>query len=320
MSITFVAIYALMFLGAVLLLEGLSQLVFAIRDPQQKAVNRRLRLLESGHDPDEIYRLLRRRASQEGWMAWTVVFRFNAYLQQAGVTASMGMVLTLLTALTLIATVIGVGALRLAPLFAGALAFVVVVGATTLVLGARRRKRLTTLENQLPELLDLIVRSVRSGHPLSTALRLAAKEMPEPLGSEVGIAVDETTYGIPLVDAIESMATRIGLNDYAYFAIVAKITSKTGGNIATILENLSHIIRERIKLRRKIKAISAEGRISGLVMSMAPIGIGGFVFLTSPSFFLDVAEDPLFDRLIMLIGFLTIANYLALRRIVNFEF
>ncbi|MFW5678918.1 MAG: type II secretion system F family protein [Pseudomonadota bacterium] len=319
MSLTLLAVYGMMFLGAVLLLEGLTQVLFLFRNPEQKAINRRLRVLESGYDPEETYRLLRRRAGQEGWLAWSPIRRLDTYLHQAGVELSVMTLLAALFALVAVGGLVLTFGLRLAPVSAAVLSAAIVIGAAAMLLGTRRRKRLAALETQLPELLDLIVRSVRSGHPLTTSLRLAANEVADPLGSEVRTVVSETTYGIPLVDAIENLSRRIGMMDYAYFAVVAKITSKTGGNLAAILDNLSISIRERGKMRRKIKAISAEGRVSGLVMSLAPIVISGLIFLTSPNFFLDVKEDPLFDKLVLMIFSLITFNYLALRRLVNFE-
>lgn len=319
MSLTLLVIYGMMFLGAVLFLEGLGQVLFLFRNPEQKAINRRLRVLESGYDPEETYRLLRRRAGQEGWLAWSPLRRLDGYLHQAGVRMSVLALVAALVGLVAVGGAVLVLGLRLAPGPAAVLSTVLVIGATTVLLGARRRKRLAILEAQLPELVDMIVRSVRSGHPLTTSLRLAANEIADPLGSEIRTVVSETTYGFPLVDAIENLSQRIGIMDYAYFAVVAKITSKTGGNLASILEKLSISIRERGKMRRKIKAISAEGRISGLIMSVAPLAIGGLILLSSPGFFLEIKDDPLFDKIIILIGILIVSNYLALRRLINFE-
>ena len=319
MSPAVTGIYALMFLASVLLLEGFTQLLLALRNPQQKAINRRLRLLESGYDPDEIYRLLRRRAGSEGWLGLPLISTFNGFLQQAGVTLSMASVVVVIAVVALVVTAVGIVGFGLDPALAALIAVGGVVAATVVFLSTRRRRRLNALERQLPDLLDLIVRSVRSGHPLNTALRLAANEVPEPLGSEIGLVVDETTYGVSLVDAVDHLAVRVGVTDYAYFAVVVKITGTTGGNLAAILDNLATIMRDRTKMRRKILAISAEGRISGLVMSMAPVCISGLIMLTAPGFFLEISNDPLFEKLIWWVAFLIIGNYLVLRRLVNFE-
>ncbi len=320
MSPMLLLIYALMFLAAIMLLEGGLQLLSALRRPESVTINRRLRLLDSGYDPEEIYRILRRKRDDTGWGRLALVRRTNDYLQQAGVTASLRLVLLVLAGVTAILGTAATLVLHLPPVmaFGGAAAAVVALG--SLQLGHKRKARLAALESQLPEMLDLIVRSVRSGHPLSTALRLAADELPEPLGSEVGLLVDETTYGVALIDAVDNLAVRVGLYDYNYFAVVAKITGKTGGNLANILENLANVIRERNRMRRKIKAISSEGRTSGLVMAMAPPAISGLIMLTSPDFFMSVSDDPLFSKFVMFVVFMCVANIVVLRQIVNFEF
>lgn len=320
MSSMLLIIYALMFLGAILLLEGGMQLLSALRRPESHTINRRLRLLDSGYDPEEIYRLLRRKHDDRGWIRFAGIARLNEYLQQAGVTVSLRFVVLLVVMIAAFLGAVGTLVFHLPPVVAFAGGGLAVTAVGFLHLSRRRKARLAALELQLPEMLDLIVRSVRSGHPLSSALRLAADELPEPLGSEVGLLVDETTYGVSLIDAVDGLAARVGLNDYNYFAVVAKITGKTGGNLANILDNLSAVIRERNRMRRKIHAISSEGRTSGLVMSLAPPMIAGLIMVTSPDFFMSVADDPLFSKMMILVVGLCLANIVVLRRLVTFEF
>ncbi len=313
-------IYGLLFVAAIMLIEGALQLKSVVHNPQKRAINRRLRLLDSGYDPDEIYRLLRRKRDDGGWAKFSLLRLANTFLQQAGITASVPVVVVVMLAAAALLSGAAVIFLRLPiPLAVGG-ASLGIVALAYLYVSMKRKARLDALEAQLPEMLDLVVRSVRSGHPLNTALRLAANELPEPLGSEVGLLVDETTYGTSLIDAVDNLAERVGLSDYNYFAVVSKITSKTGGNLADILGNLASVMRDRNRMKRKIKAISAEGRASGLVMSLAPPGIAGMILLISPSFFMDVADDVLFPYLIGLVGFLCLANFLALRKLVSFEF
>jgi len=320
MQPTLMIIYALMFLAAILLLEGGLQLLSALRAPQTRTVNRRLRLLDSGYDPEEIYRLLRRKRDDQGWLRLSLMRDLNAYLQQAGVTVSIPVFAAMLGGIAAVAGGAAMVLLRLPPSLSFGVAGMGVAALAYLYVASRRKKRLAALEAQLPEMLDLIVRSVRSGHPLSTALRLASDELPEPLGSEVGLLVDETTYGVSLVDAVDNLAERVGLSDYNYFAVVAKITSSTGGNLGSILDNLANVMRERNRMKRKIHAISAEGRTSGLVMSLAPPGIAGIIMLSSPEFYMTVADDPLFLKFMLFVAFMSLANMAVLRKLVSFDF
>ena len=142
-----------------------------------------------------------------------------------------------------------------------------------LVLRFLRSRRQKAFGAQFPDALDMIVRSLRAGHPTPIALTMVAREMQDPIGSEFGIVVDEITYGADLETALRNLYVRIGQDDLPLFVTAVAIQGSTGGNLGEILENLSAVIRMRFKMRRKIRALAAEGRASALILSSLPIAM-----------------------------------------------
>lgn len=157
---------------------------------------------------------------------------------------------------------------------------------------ANRQRRLFI--EQFPVALDVFVRGLRAGHPVASALDLLTTEMPDPIGSEFGLVADEVTYGADLKDALMTMADRWGVEDVRMFVVSLAVQSETGGNLAEILENLSRVIRERAGLMLKVRALSSEGRITALMLTLLPVLTFVGLFFLNPRFYLDVADDPAF--------------------------
>ena len=148
------------------------------------------------------------------------------------------------------------------------------------------------MQEQFPVALDVFVRGLRAGHPIAAALDLLTVEMPDPIGTQFGIAVDEVTYGAELRDALQNMAERWDLEDMRMFVVSLSVQSETGGNLAEILENLSEVIRERQSMMMKVRALSSEGRMTAMMLTILPVFTFVTLFLFNPRFFLDVANDP----------------------------
>src|SRR3954452_4496364 len=129
-----------------------------------------------------------------------------------------------------------------------------------------RKRRIRKFSEQLPEVIETIVRSLRAGHPFIVALGLVARELPDPAGSEIGMTTDEIAYGREISTALENLYDRVGHEDLRFFATAVTIQSQTGGNLAEILTRLSRLLRERFRMRRKVRSLSAEGRMSALVL------------------------------------------------------
>jgi len=180
----------------------------------------------------------------------------------------------------------------------------------------RTRKK---MQEQFPVALDVFVRGLRAGHPIAAALDLLTVEMPDPIGTQFGLVVDEVTYGAELRDALQSMAERWNLDDMRMFVVSLSVQNETGGNLAEILENLSKVIRERAAMFMKVRALSSEGRMTAVMLTVLPIFTFVLLFIVNASFFLDVANDPwfvpgfVFLLVLYLVGFFTIRKMVDLK-------
>jgi tight adherence protein B len=179
---------------------------------------------------------------------------------------------------------------------------------------ARRR-----MEEQFPVALDVFVRGLRAGHPVAAALELLTVEMPDPIGSQFGIAVDEVTYGAELRDALQNMAERWDLDDMRMFVVSLSIQNETGGNLAEILENLSRVIRERHAMMMKVRALSSEGRMTATMLTILPIFSFVMLFMFKPRFFLDVAGDPWFVPGFTFLIVLYVIGFFVMRRMIDLK-
>ena len=192
------------------------------------------------------------------------------------------------------------------------------LGAPSLYLYQKRKARLMKFEAQFPDALEFVSRAMRSGHAFSVSLEMLHKEYPAPLADEFKRTFDEQNLGLPLEVALERLGTRIPLLDVHFFVSAVLLQKRTGGNLASLLDNLAYLIRERFKLRARIRAVSAHGRISGLVLSMIPLTVGIMMFYTNPSYILFFFDDP--DGKVMLavciifqfLGFVTIRKIVSL--------
>ena len=183
-----------------------------------------------------------------------------------------------------------------------------------------RAKRLSRFGEQLPDAIDVIVRGVRAGHPFSAAIDLVARELPDPVGTEFGMTTDEITFGQDVRTAIGNLYKRVGQEDLLYVVTAINIQSQTGGNLAEVLSRLSHLIRQRLKLRLKVRAMSAEGRISALFLSAMPFILFVLITLLSPGYFSEIKDNVIMIPA-LIFGFASlITGNIIMYRMVNFKF
>jgi tight adherence protein B len=311
-------LYAALFIGVLLAFDGILQF-FSRGNGGEEAINRRLRMLASGADPEEVLNLLRRRRPADGLERIPGLREWQTLVIQSGIAIEAGRLLTLLllgaAGLWLILMLLG-----FAGLTAVILALLLGIALPVLILVQIRSRRANRIARQLPDGIDLMVRSLRAGHPLNAAFQVIAREMPDPLGSEMGIVADAITYGDDLTDAVTAFADRVGIEDARYLAVAINIQAGTGGNLAHVLEALANVIRERFAMLRKIKALSAEGRLTAMIVSVVPLVIYFSLNLISPTYYGDVADDPLYTPFLATGVVLTVMNAIVLRRLVRFHF
>jgi tight adherence protein B len=189
-----------------------------------------------------------------------------------------------------------------------------------LILRRARNKRILKFAKQLPDALDMIVRSLRAGHPASIAIGLVAREMPDPLGTEFGIVSDEITFGLSMEQAVRKLSQRVGFEGLHLLSVSLSIQARTGGNLTEILANLSSVLRERQKLRMKIKALSAEGRVSAWIISLFPVVMFLILQLIAPSYYGTVWGDPVILPVFLIFGVWALFGDFIMYRMVTFDF
>jgi len=187
-------------------------------------------------------------------------------------------------------------------------------------LSRKRAKRLKQLEEQMPLALDVINRALRAGHPVVSAVRLAGEEMGDPIGSEFGLIVDETTYGYEFREALVNFARRTGSPDAHFFAVSIGVQAETGGNLAEILEGLAAVIRGRTMLGKRVRALSSEGRASALLLSILPMLLIGFMLMFQPGYYTSKFPDPAFWPIAGGVFLLYMVGLYMIRRIINFRY
>jgi tight adherence protein B len=307
-------LYFGVFLGVLIAFEGLRQ-TMSSEETHQRARSRRLRRLKANASPDEVLALLRTRRS--GWQRIPLIGQLPQTMQRAGIETNPALVFAGIGLMVMAFFV--VGSWFLGPLPAMGLALAMGLMVPVAVLRKLSDRRTDKLVAQLPDALDLMARGLRVGHPLNTTIASVAKDLPQPIAGEFAHVADQVAYGEELTDAIADLAERVGQEDFRFLSAAVIIQHGSGGNLGRILATLSKVIRDRAALRRKVVAISSEGRLSALILSALPLVILGMTSVTSPSYYGDVSDDPLFLPIAIFIVVLVVANYLSLRKLVNFK-
>lgn len=325
------AIFLVCLFGAVVLfIETIVSWVAGSRSVS-KAINARLRLIAEGHTRGETLSLLRRQTGDVvGRLPRIFVplgLKFERMLVAAQirvptsrvllflVTAPLALFLIIVFAIMISGGAIGFGRILIIAAFAVSLGLGIPLTALQIKANRTRRK----MQEQFPVALDVFVRGLRAGHPIAAALDLLTVEMPDPIGSQFGLVVDEVTYGADLRDALQAMADRWDMEELRMFVVSLSIQTETGGNLAEILENLSRVIRERASMMMKVRALSSEGRMTALMLTILPVFAFAVLFMFNPSFYLDVADDPTFVPAFAGLIVLYIVGFVTIRKMVDLK-
>jgi tight adherence protein B len=264
----------------------------ARRSGYRTQVNERLFTRNAPSQSESELVRVRRSRSLSGEGHYSLPFiAFNRLVLQSGIKLGTPGVIVAMAALATAAFVIAryFGFGWLIPIAASAFVGIMVpIQILRLFRTARQRK----FEEQLPDAMDTMVRGLKAGHAIPVAISSVAREAPAPLGSEFQITASELTYGLDLETALVNLRTRVGQSDLALLVIAISIQAKIGGNLAEILKNLAQVIRARFKLRRKARALSAEGRFSAIFLSSLPVIVFAALWLISPGYYGQVWDDP----------------------------
>jgi len=283
----------------------------------RRVVNKRLTLSESGMAIGDIVGELRKQRGlrQNGehrlgwaWLADLVI--------RSGVKYQPRNWAIIIAGMTLGGAVL-VYVLTRNPLFAAGAAVASAIGPPFLYLSFMAGRRAKALSNQLPDALEVIVRSLEAGHPVPTAISLVGREMLDPIGSEFGMAADEIAFGATLETAVAHMANRCRHMDIDLFAATIRLQERSGGNLTGLLRMNAHTVRERRKLRLKIAAASAEGKMSAYILTAAPFCVLGILELIQPRFYGDVIHLKATQYGLAGLGFWMFLGNLVMKKMIN---
>jgi tight adherence protein B len=243
--------------------------------------------------------------------------RLTTLLEQAGVRMTPG-------AFTMMTLVFGAVAAAIGWLFVGQPMAALVgapIGAAlpTFWLMRRRSSRLAKFEEEFPEALDLLSRAIRAGHAFQTGLGMVAEEMRAPVGPEFKKVFDQQNFGLPMREAMNGLAQRVPLLDVRFFITAVAIQRESGGNLSEILDNLSHVVRERFKIQRQVRVHSAHGRITGFVLLALPAALGVALTFINPDHMKLLFEEQMGRTMLMAVIVMQTVGFVWIRKVMKIE-
>jgi tight adherence protein B len=315
--------YLAIFVAAIFAFDVIMEFAGAVQTARQAAANRRARLLaEGGTALETLHKLsggrsrVARGDGPPDRLA-DATMRLEDLLARGGVNWSLSRFAQIVALVAVGIAAVLFFALKASLLVALVFAVAGSAGAAMLFLFNRVRARKARMAEQLPDVVDMIVRSLQAGHPIRAALTTVANDAPDPLGSEIGIAVDEMTFGLELEEALDNLRQRVAIPDLDYMVVAINIHARTGGNLAEILSNLSGVIRDRYRLFKKVRALSAEGRLSAAVIAAVPFVIALILGLSVPNYYADAMKHPSFWKIALTATVLYAAAIGAIWRIIK---
>jgi tight adherence protein B len=324
MNLLYYGFGVLVFVAAAFSVEVLWQWWFSTQSSAARKFSRRMQSLAGAKadsagrvsllkerryaDSDRLHEILRK---------LSVVDSLDIHLQQAGSSSNVGRLLAACVAAFGGGLVLG---LMLVPHWILALLLASICSLVPLlVVSHQRAHRLHQIQLQLPEVADLIARSLRAGHALPSTLQMVAEEMPEPICGEFRLVADEINYGLGLQAAMQRLAARVPIEDLRFLVIAVLIQRETGGNLAELMQNMANLIRERLKLLGQVRALSAEGRLSGWILFLLPIAMALLLSTSNPDYLSKLIDDPVGKTMLavaalqMLVGGLWMRSIVSLR-------
>ena len=313
-------IYGMIFVGVLVLVEGLYLTVFGRSISLNNKVNRRLDMLEKGAGREEVMEKLRKEMQQHLKARKLPLYSIlSEKAQKAAIAFTPRQLIMLMVGLSAVAFVaLSIGTQTALPV-RGVVSVAMGVGGIYLWISSKASKRMKLLEEQLPDAIELMVRSLRVGHPFSSAISIVASEVGDPLATEFGIIADEAAYGRDMGEALKEMAERLDMQDLRFLSVAVTIQQQSGGNLAEILAGLAKVIRSRFRLFRRVKAITAEAQWSAKFLSgfplLAPVGI----LTIKPDYYDKAMDHPYFIPAVLVVGVFLALNLIVMRALVNIK-
>jgi len=309
-----IIIYGLIFIAVLALVEGIYLVAFGKSISLNSRVNRRLEMLNKGNSRDQVLDQLRKEMQQHMKARSIPLYSLLAdKAQKAAIAFTPKQLMMIMAGVSVMAFLgLTIGTTTEAPVRA-LMSVGIGIGGVYFWVNSKAKKRLNMIEEQLPDAIELMVRSLRVGHPFSSAISIVAKEVPDPLASEFGVIADENAYGRDVGEALKDMAERLDMQDMRFLAVAVTIQQQSGGNLAEILAGLSKVIRARFRLFRRVKAITAEAQWSGKFLSGFPIMALIVINLGDPTYYDEVRDHAMFIPACFFVGIMLSINLYVMR-------
>ena len=313
-------IYILIFIAVLALVQGAYLVIFGKSISMDGKVNRRLEMLDKGGNREQVLDQLRKEMTQHMRSQSIPIYSLLAdKAQKANIAFTPTQIVILMVVLCVVAfgllTVFTAAALAIRIL----LSVVFGIGGVYVWISRQAKKRMDLLSEQLPEAVELMVRSLRVGHPFSSAVAIVAKEVPDPLGTEMGMISDEAAYGRDMGETLKAMAERLDNQDLRFLAVAVTIQQTSGGNLAEILDGLAKVVRARFRLFRRVAAITAEAKWSGNLLSAFPFIALFLINVVKPDYFDEVMETAYFIPAALVVLAFLILNLIVMRALVDIK-
>ncbi|MEM8729628.1 MAG: type II secretion system F family protein [Pseudomonadota bacterium] len=313
-------IYGAIFIGVLVLVEGVYLVAFGKSISLNSKVNRRLEMLDKGAGREQVLEQLRKEMQQHMRSQSIPLYSLLAdKAQKAAIAFSPRQLIMLMAGLGAIAFVgLSIGTTADLPIRLVA-STGIGIAAVYMWVNKKAKKRISMIQEQLPDAIELMVRSLRVGHPFSSAVQIVAKEVEDPLATEFGIIADESAYGRDMGDALKEMSDRLDMQDMRFLAVAVTIQQQSGGNLAEILDGLSKVIRARFRLFRRVKAITAEAQWSGKFLSAFPVFCLVAILANDPGYYDEVLDHAYFIPACFVVGIMLTVNIFVMRMLTNIK-
>ncbi|MBE0413515.1 type II secretion system F family protein [Yoonia sp.] len=313
-------IYIVIFFAVLALVQGAYLVIFGKSISMDGKVNRRLDLLDKGGNREKVLDQLRKEMTQHMKSQSIPIYSLLATkAQKANIAFTPSQIILLMVVVSFVSFIMLTIMTEVGVPVRAAVAVAMGVGGVYTWISRKAKKRLDMISEQLPEAVELMVRSLRVGHPFSSAVAIVAKEVADPLGTEMGIISDEAAYGRDMGETLKAMAERLDIQDLRFLAVAVTIQQSSGGNLAEILDGLAKVIRARFRLFRRVAAITAEAKWSGNLLSGFPFLALVGITLVKPDYFDEVKLSPYFIPAALIVAAFLVVNLIVMRALVDIK-
>ena len=314
---------ATIFVILVIIIELLTYAYRSIRSPDRAKILKRLRKSIYTEDEQAGTDIMRKRVLSEIpflnnlLLKTPGMLKFDGLISQANAKYPIGFFILFALFLALLGFL--VGALAIKNQLASLVLLVMGGLFPFLYLIILKRRRVEKFKRQLPEALDLMARALKAGHAFTNGMKLAADQFDDPLGPEFSEALDEINFGISVPNALRNMAKRIDCSEIRYFVVGVILQRETGGNLAELMGILSYLIREKFKFQGKVRTLSAEGKLSAIILIALPFFIAGWLQFSNPKYLATLFMDPIGKVMILGAVMLMILGIFVMKKMVTIE-